>query len=341
MQVDYIRRDVPAEISEEGGAYIQIVGKNTVGLADSIREAIKHLYCIGEPSLIEGYFVGLMRSVFEGIKDDGHPRSVGDIQFYPVCGGTFDLDKGWDPAVNDVRIKARLVNGVELDVTDWTFRDMTQGRVAFKIEKIGDGTEDGVVTTGKDIEINGSEFPAKELLSVSWRCGLKGNTVAEDKFTRTVSRLTIDKSILSTLAATDDGLPFEVTVKGCYNKAVKTGVVKYVAEPLLSIPDVGLKVMTATPSGETLTIGENFTLAGEGLKAWVEGANGIESIDAYIDDEPNSVEKTYAADGKSATLKVLDSATITSGSHTVRFAFSCKTAGGVSKSGEMSLAFVK
>jgi len=231
LKVDYIRRDVPAEISEAGGAYIQLVGKSTVGLRDSIKEAIAHLFCVGEPSMIEGYFVGIMRSVFEGIRNDGHPRSVGDIQFYPVCGGTFDLDRGWDPLVNDVRVKARIVNGVTLDVGEWTFRDATLGRVPFRIEKLGNGLSAGIVSNDRDVEVNGCDFPEKAMLRVSWRCGTRGGEVAAAKYARTVSRLTIDKSVLATLTAAEDGEPFEVTVKGCYNKASKAAAFRYVAPP--------------------------------------------------------------------------------------------------------------
>jgi len=238
MKVDYIRRDIPEEISEEGGAFIQLVGKNTVGLQSSIKEAIAHLYCVGEPSLIEGYFKAIMRSVFEGIQADGHPRSVGDVQFYPVCGGQFDLDKGWDPLVNDVRIKARLVNGVTLDVSDWTFRDVTVGRVAFTVSRVSDGTTDGVVTSNKDVEINGANFPAKSDLTVSWSCGTKGGDVAADKFTATVSRITIDKTAIASLTATENGMPFEVTVKGCYNKATKKAVYAHVTPPAPTVTKV-------------------------------------------------------------------------------------------------------
>jgi len=222
MQIDYIRRDVNEAISEDGGAFIQLVNKNTIGLRSSISEAKAALYVVGADSMIEGYFGGTMRSIFEGIKEDGHPRTVGDITFYPVCGGQFDLDKGWDPAVNDVRIKARLLNGVTLDVTDWTFRDVTEGRVSFTIDTVSNGTVKGLVSSDKNAELNGKDFPAKEKLSVFWSCGTKGGEVASDKFTANVARITIDKSVFSSLTAADDGKDIAFVVKGCYNKASKT-----------------------------------------------------------------------------------------------------------------------
>jgi len=225
MQADYIRRDVPAEISEEGGAFIQIVGKTTVGLAESIKESLDGLHVVGSPTMIEGYFKGLMRSVFEGIAADGHPRSVGDITFYPTPGGTFDLERGWNPLFNDVRVKARLANGITLDVSGWTFRDVTPGRQAFSIESVSDGTTPGAVTVGSGAELNGRNFPAKALLRIEWTCGLKSGTVEAAKFTSNVSRINIASDGLTGLTNDDAGKAIVFAVKGCYNKASKTAMV--------------------------------------------------------------------------------------------------------------------
>jgi len=275
MQIDYIRRNTPESFSEEGGAYIQIVNKQTTGLSASIEEARAALHVVGSAELIEGYFVGIMKSVFEGIRDDGHPRTVGDISFYPVCGGKFDLDKGWDPAVNDVRIKARLLNGVTLDVTDWTFRDVTEGRVAFSIDTISDGTTEGRVSTQSNVDVNCRNLPAKEKISVSWVCGTKSVAVASDKFTADISRVTIDKSAFASLTAEDDGKDITVILKGCYNKATKTAVVKYVPAPTIT------KIETDDLGGLNKGAGFNFkgtgmswdSSRGDEVKAtWTEGS---------------------------------------------------------------------
>jgi len=272
MQCDYIRRDVNEAISEDGGAFIQLVNKNTVGLKSSIDEARTALFVVGANSMIEGYFIGIMRSVFEGIKEDGHPRTVGDITFYPVCGGTFDLEKGWDPKVNDVRIKARLLNGITLDVTDWTFRDVTPGRVAFAIDTVSDGTVTGQVSTQANAELNGRNFPAKELLDVSWTCGAKSGTVAADKLTVNVARITIDKTAFASLTAEDNGKDIVLTVRGCYNKATKTAVLKYVAPP----QPPAITGATGTGAGQKpKAVGDTLTIVGTNLAVPARGAVGI------------------------------------------------------------------
>jgi len=279
MQIDYIRRDVNEAISEDGGAFIQMVNKNTIGLKSSISEAKSALYVVGADSMIEGYFGGTMRSVFEGIREDGHPRTVGDVTFYPVCGGTFDLDKGWDPAVNDVRIKARLLNGVTLDVTDWTFRDVTEGRVSFTVDTISNGTTKGLVSTDKDAELNGKDFPAKEKLSVFWSCGTKGGEVPSDKFTANVARITIDKSVFASLTAAEDGKDITFVVKGCYNKATKSGILKYVA-PAKRV--VNLDAVSVRHEGESYTGCLAVSNPG-GVKGYSKDpGSGTESLTAQV-----------------------------------------------------------
>jgi len=304
MQIDYIRRDVNEAISEDGGAFIQLVNKNTIGLKSSISEAKAALYVVGADSMIEGYFVGIMRSVFEGIKEDGHPRTVGDITFYPVCGGTFDLEKGWDNAVNDVRIRARLINGITLDVSGWTFRDVTEGRVSYAIDTVSNGTQTGLVTSDADAELNGRNFPAKEKLSVQWACGTKGATVPANKFAANVARITVDKTALASLTAADDGNDITMTVKGCYNKASKTAKFAYVPTPVFT---------SATSDGcETGTVEPNstVTVVGTGLKG-VKSTDKIRVTFPLMEGEASveGTNVTVAADGLSLTFDLGDKPT--------------------------------
>jgi len=280
MKVKYIRRDIPEEISEAGGAYIQLVGKSTVGLAASVKEAIRSLHCVGEASLIEGYFFGLCRSVFAGIKADGCSRSIGDLRFFVTCGGTFDLEKGLDPAVNDVRINAQLVNGVVLDVSDWSFEDVTEGRVAFAIDGVSDGVTAGVVSNARAAEINGRDFPAE--VRVAFTCGTKSVDVAASKITRTVSRIDVNASAFATLGAAEDGLPIVFTVKGAYHKATKTGVFHYTPPPVPSIVkmrQVGMAsddLFSFGTAGFTIT-GTNLSLAA-GDKVTIELWDGTTQL---------------------------------------------------------------
>ena len=52
MKKKFIKRAIPAEISEKGGAYVQFVEKDTVPLDGVIVDAIDGSYCQGRPTLI-------------------------------------------------------------------------------------------------------------------------------------------------------------------------------------------------------------------------------------------------------------------------------------------------
>ena len=52
MKKKFIKRAIPAEISDKGGAYVQFVEKDTVPLDGVIVDAIDGSYCQGRPTLI-------------------------------------------------------------------------------------------------------------------------------------------------------------------------------------------------------------------------------------------------------------------------------------------------
>lgn len=126
MNIKVIKKPIPAEICEDGGASVIIIGKETVDLETSIDEAKDVLIVVGDKLLVKGMFVGLFKSMVKGIERDGNARQLGDfITLYPVPTGEFDLDKGWQAGVNGVRIRARLMNELELDISNWEFEDVT------------------------------------------------------------------------------------------------------------------------------------------------------------------------------------------------------------------------
>ena len=137
MTQKYVKTPIPPEISDKGGATIQFVDRQTVPLETSVKEAIEGLFVLGQEQLVKSNFFGLMRSASDGIRRDGHARQIGDyITIYPVVTGEFDLDRGWDPERNGVRIVARLLNELELDITKWSFEDATPGKQSFKVNTV-------------------------------------------------------------------------------------------------------------------------------------------------------------------------------------------------------------
>ena len=71
----------------------------------------------------------------DGVEADGMARQIkGWVTVYPVFVGPIDLSKGFDPEKNGVRIRMRLLNEIDVDITDWEFRDVTPGRTPFTLD---------------------------------------------------------------------------------------------------------------------------------------------------------------------------------------------------------------
>ena len=63
MKKKFIKRAIPAEISDKGGAYVQFVEKDTVPLDGVIVDTIDGSYCQGRPTLILAAIQGLLKSM--------------------------------------------------------------------------------------------------------------------------------------------------------------------------------------------------------------------------------------------------------------------------------------
>jgi len=246
MKVQIIKREIPTEISEAGGASVLIVNKETTDLETSIEESKDALIVVGDKLLVKGMFVGLFKSMITGIERDGNARSLGDfLTLYPVPTGEFDLEKGWDPAANGVRIRARLLNEMEIDISKWEFEDVTPGRQSFRLESVKAGDVTGVVVLGQAIEINGKPLPLTDEIRVDWavRDTVKSGTIPATKVTSTVSRADIASDALDEIkSATYDGKTLDLTVRGNYANAKISAMLKYVA-PVL--PKIKIGAFTA------------------------------------------------------------------------------------------------
>ena len=142
MNKNYVKVEIPTEVYEDGGCHPVFRDKETVALDAAIADAVDGQYALGNKLLVRQTFFGLMQSMADGVRRDGHARQIGDfITVYPVFKGPVDPDRGFDPAVNKVMIRARLLNEMELDITDWTFVDVTPGKRAFTLTRITSGDD--------------------------------------------------------------------------------------------------------------------------------------------------------------------------------------------------------
>ena len=303
MNIKVIKKLIPEEICEDGGASVIIVGKETVDLETSIDEAKDVLIVVGDKLLVKGMFVGLFKSMVNGIGRDGNARQLGDfITLYPVPTGEFDLDRGWQPGVNGVRIRARLMNELEIDVSNWEFEDVTPGRQPFTLASVECG-ELGAVDFVHPVWINGKPLPLTDDIRVDW--AVEGTdrrgTVPAGKVTSTASRATIAADALDVLDdPANEGKTVDFTVRGNFSSARIAATLR--TSPLLATSPDGLsKVRTLNGKSDLAELAPvpssgAFELAGVGLSRYVGDAPTL----VWGEDEDESVQLSDFTEGSAA-----------------------------------------
>ena len=236
MKKQYIKQPIPEAISEDGGASVMFVNKQTVPLDGAISEALAGNYCTGQKTLIRNFFFGLMQSMADGVRRDGHARQLADfLTVYPVFKGEIDMDRGYDPAKNGVMIRARLLNEMDLDITDWSFEDMTPGKRSFTLTSCSSGEVIGMYRLGEIGHLNGKELPstmAGEEIRVHWEVpGTdKSGDIPASKLTSETDRADIAADALAELASAEyDGKAIVFTVRGNFSSAKISATLKYAA----------------------------------------------------------------------------------------------------------------
>ena len=236
MKKQYIKVPIPVEISEDGGASVLFVNKQTVPLDGAITEALAGNYCTGQATLIRNFFFGLMQSMADGVRRDGHARQIANfLTVYPVFKGEIDLERGYDPEVNGVMIRARLLNEMDLDISDWSFEDVTEGKRSFKLDSVKAGPVIGEYLLGETGHLNGKDLPsteAGETLRIHWEVeGTdKSGDIPAEKMTSDVSRIDIAADALAEIASEEYGGKTVVfTVRGNFSSAKIAAKVKYAA----------------------------------------------------------------------------------------------------------------
>ena len=239
MKINVIKKEIPASFNEKGGARVQIVDKTTIPLETSIKEAVKGMTVVGDELLVQAQFEGIMRSMAEGVARDGNARQLDDfLTVYAQPYGPIDLDKGWDSDVNGFSIKARLLNEMEIDITEWTFNDVTKGRKAFKVESVSTGESDEAIILGEVVHVNGGEFPEIAKTRVEWSVTDtdKSGEVASAHLSGDCSRIDIAAAALAEIKSEAyDGKEIVFTVRGNFAKATAKATLKYVADPLAPV----------------------------------------------------------------------------------------------------------
>ena len=293
MTQKYVKTPIPPEISDKGGATIQFVDRQTVPLETSVKEAIEGLFVLGQEQLVKSNFFGLMRSASDGIRRDGHARQIGDyITIYPVVTGEFDLDRGWDPERNGVRIIARLLNELELDITKWSFEDATPGKQSFKVNTVSTLGVEGLAEVGKPIAINGSGLPKTDAIRVDWAVeGTdKSGTIPAAKVTSDDVRTDIAADALAELASEEyDGKTVVFTVRGNFSSAKIAATLKYTA-PVTRM--TGIHPKSAPDRDGEVFAGRMVEIVGENLPT------GLGSVRATYELDGEPKEETVPVNGE-------------------------------------------
>ena len=271
MRKQYIKQPIPEAISEDGGASIVFVNKQTVPLDGAIKEALAGNYCTGQSTLIRNFFFGLMQSMADGVRRDGHARQIANfLTVYPVFKGEIDMDRGYDPEVNGVMIRARLLNEMELDISDWSFEDVTPGKRSFTLTSCTTGEVIGEYRIGEIGHINGKELPSTlmgEDIRVHW--AVEGTDKSGDipaaKLSSETDRADIAADALAELASEEyDGKTIVFTVRGNFSSAKISAKLKCEAVTP-TVDDVACEGHT----GE-IVMGLPFAAKGSNL-SWGEG----------------------------------------------------------------------
>jgi len=280
MTHDYIRQTIPAEISERGGALLRLVGGKTIPLETSIKEAKAAGYVLGDEELVKRQFEGLVQCMRDGVEQDGMARQIdGWVTVYPVFVGPIDLAKGFDHEKNGVRIRMRLLNEIDVDITDWEFRDVTPGRTPFTLDSASTGELVNTVKVGDPIHVNGRPFPSHDALRVDWAVeGTdKSGTIPADKFTSDATLITIAADALAEIADEEyDGKTIVFTVRGNFSSAKIAATLRYVAPPVPQVSDVKLNG-TAFEDGMEFYAGAATTVVTGTNYAYAEGDRGVVS----------------------------------------------------------------
>ena len=289
----YVKHQIPEEISDKGGASVQLVAKQTIPLDGAIDAALEAHYCIGQKPAIMNNVFGALKSMAAGVRRDGRPRRIdGFLGLYPVFKGKVDLTKGFDPAENKVQIKARLLNEMVLDTKKWTFEDVTPGKRSFTLDSVKAGSVLGVVKIGEAIQLNGQELPstrADEELRIHWAVADtdKSGDIPASKMTSDVGRADIAADALAELASEEyDGKTIVFTVRGNFSSAKISATLSYVA----LVPTVD---SIASEGKDGIVKGEDFAAVGANL-SWHEG---------------DSVTVKWTQDGEEKSLEVTPRAT--------------------------------
>ena len=178
-------------------------------------------------------------------------------------------------------LKARLLNEMEVDITNWVFRDVTPGRKAFRLENASSGTSAGEVEVGKSVHLNGDKLPAS--YRVEWSCGDKSGTVPADQTSGDATRIDIEASALSELAAeVYNGKTITFKVRGNKANASVKATLKYAAPAQPTITKVYSEGKEDT--GKVASTISKLYIKGTGLNAYE-----LENLSLYGADDPLTI----------------------------------------------------
>ena len=262
------------EITGKPGASVRFIEQHTVPLDTTVRDACDGLFVIGQQQLVKNNFLGLFKSMADGVRRDGKPRKIADfLRVYPVFTGAVDLDRGFDPAENSVYLDAELLKEMKLDISGWSLEDATEGRKPIAIESVK-GAEIGVVSAAHDTQINGRGLAGTHRVELRLEDG-EAQSVDPAHVTGDVSRMDIARAALAALNRPEnDGKRLTIIVRGNFANASRTVTLRCSATVATS-PDGQSTVKALNGKASLAELGVvpsspgEFKLVGEGLERYV------------------------------------------------------------------------
>ena len=196
----------------------------------TIQEAIDYGYAMGKIDQIGYNAKGVLKSMVNGISKDGNGRKIDEFfSIQPSIQGRLnDVTDDISKDKISVVAHARTLKNLKLDTSDWTVTlEGTTGDLT--INSISTGETTGVVVVGEDVDINGFGFKLSTGDTVKWSVlgTAKSGTVAAEKLTDEMTRLTIAGEALSELNSAEyDGKTIVFTLSIGNNRGVKSAVLK-------------------------------------------------------------------------------------------------------------------
>ena len=187
-KITYMLHEISPEISDQGGFFGTLAGRDTFGTSEVITEAIEKGYVTQRAGVVQQCVEGVMQSMVDGSSKDGNNRRIdGFLLIAPYLKGRFERkDSAFNPAVNSIVLNARLLKEMKVNTRNWTLHNAISGILMKTTGVCTVGKVDaGRLTRGSDFTIvgQGLKLVPDAGDKVTWSCKLEDGTTATGEVT--------------------------------------------------------------------------------------------------------------------------------------------------------------